>query len=227
MMEDAIMELPVCCELDGESLTLYPVTLGQAYLISRHREGMADNFKEITSRSDTGTAPLDYRMTIARIVAIASSRSKEQIIDTKRIHERAEWLNESLDDDDLFQLYDIVMAYLGDAERFIEESGLSFDRKRLTKIAKYKEDEGTFSFGGRTPYGSIIDRACARYGWTLDYVVWGISLTNLEMLLADEPSSVFLSKEDRKKIGISADREIIRADDPANSERIRKMLKGN
>lgn len=219
------MELPVCCELDGEALALYPITLGQAYLISRHREGMADNFKEIISRPDTGTTPLDYRMTIARIVAIASSQGKDHIIDTKRIRERAEWLNGSLDDDDLFRLYDIIMASLGDAERFIEESGLSFDRKRLAKIAKYKETEGTFSFGGRTPYGSIIDRACERYGWTLDYVVWGISLTNLEMLLADEPSSVFLSKEDRKKIGISADREIIRADDPVNSERIRKMFK--
>lgn len=226
MMEDAIMEMPIGFEVGGVHYFLYPVTLGTAYLIAREREGMAYNLKEIFNVVSENER-LDYRRSLCRIVAIQTLGEKSKIFDSAALSERTDILYQSLDDEGLFALYDMIMASLEDAANFIKHSGLDHDKKKMAKIAKYKEDGGNFSFGARTAYGSIIAPACEKFGWTLDYVVWGIGYTNLKMMLADAPTSLYLSKEDRKKLRISSDREILDANDPANIERIRQILKGN
>lgn len=226
MMEDSIMEMPIGFEVEGVHYFLYPVTLGTAYLISREREGMAENLKEIFNEASEKVKE-DYRKSLCRIVAIQTFNKKEDILDFRTLSVRTNSFYQSLDDDGLFQLYDMIMASFDDSSIFIKQSGLDYDKKKLDKIANYKADGGNFFFGARTPYGSIIGPACEKFGWTLDYVVWGIGYTNLKMLLADAQVSVYLSKEDRKKLKISPDREIIDANNPANIERIRQILKGN
>lgn len=226
MMEDSIMGLPISFDIDGEQFELRPVSLGQAYLISRYREGMADNLRVLADKTDTGKR-LDYRKAIAHIVAIATFSKKRDILSSECLNARADFFDANLDDDDLFKLYDIVIASLGDTERFIKASGLDYDRQTLARIARHKADDGNISFGGRTAYGSIISPACEKYGWTLDYVVWGISLTNLEMLLADAQSSCYLSKEDRKQMRVSTDRDVIDMSNPKNNALLVKMIKGN
>lgn len=220
------MEMPIGFEVGGVHYFLYPVTLGTAYLISREREGMAENLKELFN-SASESERLDYRMSLCRIVAMQTFSKKEEIVDLRLLSERTNSFYTLMDNEGLFRLYDMIMASFDDASLFIKHSGLEYDKKKLEKIARHKEDVGNFSFGARTVYGSIIGPACEKFGWTMDYVVWGIGYTNLKMLLADAQTSVYLSKEDRKKLRISADREIIDANDPANLERMRQIIKGN
>lgn len=226
MMEDSIMEMPIGFEVGGVDLFLYPVTLGRAYLISREREGMADNLIEAFAAASHETRE-NYRRSICRIVAIQTLRTKEEIFNSSILNERIEFLYSNADDRGLFSLYDIIMASMEDSKAFITYSGLNYDKQQLSKIAKEKASDGNISFGARTPYGSFIAPACEKFGWSMEYVVWGISLTNLEMLLADAATSVYLSKDERKKLKISTDRTIIDAGDPANRERIKQILRGN
>lgn len=226
MMEDSIMEMPIGFEVGGVDLFLYPVTLGRAYLVSREREGMADNLIEAFAAASLETRE-NYRRSICRIVAIQTLRTKEEIFNSSILNERIEFLYSNADDRGLFSLYDIIMASMEDSKVFITYSGLNHDKKQLSKIAKEKASDGNISFGARTPYGSFIAPACEKFGWSMEYVVWGISLTNLEMLLADAATSVYLSKDERKHLKISTDRTIIDAGDPANRERIRQILRGN
>lgn len=219
------MEMPIGFEVEGVHYFLYPVTLGTAYLISREREGMAENLKDVFFNS-TESEKVDYRKSLCRIVAIQTFNKKEDILDFRTLSLRTNSLYQSLDDEGLFKLYDMIMESFDDSSLFIKHSGLDYDKKKLEKIAKHKEDGGNFSFGGRTAYGAIIAPACEKFGWTLDYVVWGIGYTNLKMLLADAQVSVYLSKDDRKKLRISPDREVIDANDPKNIERIKQILKG-
>lgn len=220
------MEMPIGFEVEGVHYFLYPVTLGTAYLISREREGMAENLIEAFALASQEVRE-NYRKSLCRIVAIQTFNKKEDILDFKTLSERTNSFYHSLDDDGLFKLYDMIIDSFDDASFFIKQSGLGYDKQKLDKIAKYKADGGNYSFGARTAYGSIIGPACAKFGWSLDYVVWGIGYTNLQMLLADEHVSVYLNKEDRKKLRISPDREIIDANDPTNIKRIRQILKGN
>lgn len=223
LVEDAVMEVPVGIEVGGEHMFLYPVTLGRAYLISRERAGMASGLKDM---KESGKMCVDYRRSICRVVAIQTLREKEDIFDAGILANRVSFLFDNLSDDELFSLYDIVIESMGDSERFIKESGIVYDRRRLEKVMRKKSESGSVSFLARTVYGKTLDPACERYGWTLDYVVWGISLTNLEMMLADAGVSIYLSPKERKGLSISTDREIIDAGNPANRERIREILKG-
>jgi hypothetical protein len=52
-----------------------------------------------------------------------------------------------------------------------------------------------------------------KYGWTLDYILWGISFLNLHMMLADCISTYYDSKsKDKEEV------RVINADDPQNYE---------
>ena len=226
MIEDSIMEIPIGFEVGGVDLFLYPVTLGRAYLISREREGMAGNLAEAFKEATTEVRD-NYRRSICRIVAIQTLRTKEEILDITALNERTDFLYQNTDVDGLFALYDMIMASLQDSKLFIKSYGLDYDKKTLAKIAKMKADGGNISFGAKTAYGSFIAPACEKFGWTLEYVVWGVSLTNLEMLLADASTSVYLTKDERKKLKISTDRNMIDAGDPANKAKIKQILKGD
>ena len=226
MMEDTIMEMPIGFEVGGVDFFLYPVTLGRAYLITREREGMADNLIDAIASASEEVRE-NYRKSISRIVAIQTLRSKDEIFDYKVLNERTEYIYQNADDKGLCGLYDMIMASMEDASVFIKAYGLDYDKRDLAKIAKIKSDGGNISFGAKTAYGSFIGSACEKFGWTMEYVVWGISLTNLEMLLADASTSVYLTKDERRKLKISTDRTVIDAGDPANKEKIRQILKGN
>lgn len=226
MMEDSIMEMPIGFEVGGVNLFLYPITLGRAYLISREKEGMADNLVNVFASASEKVRE-NYRRSICRIVAIQTLRTKEEIFDCDTLDNRIDFLYREADDNGLCCLYDIIMASLEDSQLYIKSYGLDYDKKDLSKIARLKADGGNISFGAKTAYGSFIAPACEKFGWSMEYVVWGIGLTNLEMLLADASTSVYLSKDERKKLKISTDRTIIDAGNPANKERIRQILKNN
>jgi len=81
----------------------------------------------------------------------------------------------------------------------------------------------SITFGGKRIYGLLIDFACQRYGWTMDYVLLGISYVNLNMLFVDAITTVYLNDEERKKLG-RGDGRMANADDPKNRGLIRKMI---
>lgn len=72
----------------------------------------------------------------------------------------------------------------------------------MKRVVAVKEDTNTYQFGGVSIYGSIIDSACERYGWSFDYVVWEISYTNLQLMLKDSVKSVYLTDEEAKRCAI-------------------------
>lgn len=87
------------------------------------------------------------------------------------------------------------------------------EAKRMAKVNAAKKSNNQFIFGGKTIWGSLIDAACERYGWTFDYVVWGISYNNLTLMLKDKVTSIYLSDEEMKKAHIAgANEKVINGD---------------
>lgn len=39
--------------------------------------------------------------------------------------------------------------------------------------------------------------ACSRYGWTFHYAMWEISLVNLQMMLADQITVLYIDKNSK------------------------------
>lgn len=100
---------------------------------------------------------------------------------------------------------------------FIKHIGLDEEQKNFQKVMKVKAkgDKNSFSFGGLSLYGSLVDVAMERWKMTKRQVVWEIDYTSLRILMTDKVNSVYVSDEERKKIRIAKDRTKVNGDDRA------------
>lgn len=220
---DAIIERPIQFVIDGERFSLYPPTLGKIYVLNGAIE-KAGITKPVFRDSYTETLRICSvnREPVGRILAISTFREKEDLMDEYSVNQRARFFTDKLSTEELAKLFSMAMSY-DNAEVFEKYYGLDREQMLRQRIMREKGKDGSISFGGLTPWGGIIDFACKRYGWTLDYVLWGISFTNLQMLMADAITSVYLTKEERKRLNIPDDTTFINADDAGNIDRIKSM----
>lgn len=223
-LTDAVIERPVVFSVGKEKFSIYPASLGKMFLVSRILDSMKVSQKNLSEDPFSEAVRLcKYRREgVIRLIAFYTVKDKDDHFNIELIDGRCSVLS-SLDDNNLATLLVVVLTQ-DCSDRFIKEYGIDKEKQLVQKIVKYKQDKGNLSFGGKTVYGTLIDSACERYGWSLEYVVWGISYTNLRMITADSVVSMYLSKEDMKKLHISADREVINASDPKNFEKIKAML---
>lgn len=221
---DTIMERPIGFKIGSRRFFLYRPTLGKIYLLSRWIKKLEANIDVLSINPYIETLRLceEKRDIVCRIIAYHSLRKKKDILDEEIVYSRQSFFAKKLDDEELAQLLVIVSTW-DETELYMRYLGLDKERIMKERIAKYKNDGNNISFGGQSSYGSLIDFACSRYGWSIDYVVWGISYANIKMLIADSATSVYLTKEEQRKLNISNDREVISGDDPSNIEKIKSM----
>ena len=222
---DAIMEKPIGFHIGNRHFCLYPPSLGKTYLLSRLIDGLSIN-KDILKENpflESLRLCKDKKDIVCRIISYHTFRRKRDILDEVKVSSRAMIFEKELDDKELANLF-IATTLWDNASTYIKLFGLDKEQMLRKKIAKLKEKSGgNVSFGGLSTYGALIDFACQRYGWTMEYVVWGISYLNLQMLMADAVTSIYLSKEEMKKLRIPQDRTFINGDDPSSMDRIKTM----
>lgn len=226
-MAEAILDIPYSFAVDGKEYRIYPETLGKAIRMKTYIDELG-----ITDVSDIAKASvlayLSNPMAAARVVAISTLDRPEDIKSRSRVDERAQELLDAADGEDLAKLLAVCLQRGRQAERLMEGTGIIAEQERRSRVQAAKNHRNTYLFGGKTIYGQLIDVACERYGWTMDYVMWGISYTNLQMLLADQYTSLFLTDDEAKYCSEpSQGDDVIAADDPANAELIREMFKTN
>jgi hypothetical protein len=74
----------------------------------------------------------------------------------------------------------------------------AIDADNAIKRSLSKRDDKTHKVvGGNSPWGAILDMACSRYGWTFHYAMWEISLVNLQMMLADQITVLYIDKNSK------------------------------
>lgn len=156
-----------------------------------------------------------------QLIAYHTFQNKTHLLDKRCISRRAKELHNWCDKDDLATLLITILSdnKLND---IIKELELDKESDRMAKINHAKDSKNQFIFGGRTVWGSLIDAACERYGWTYDYVVWGISYNNLTLMMKDKITSIYLSDEERKKAHIPSPAEKIYSGD--NKEDIMALI---
>ena len=222
---DAIMEKPIGFHIGNRHFCLYPPSLGKTYLLLRLNEVLCFN-KEILKENpflESLRLCKEKKNIICRAISYHTFKRKIDILDEVKISSRASIFEKELNNEELANLF-IATTCWDNANTYIKYFGLDREQILRKKIAKLKEKNGScISFGGLSTYGALIDFACQRYGWTMDYVVWGISYVNLQMLMADSITSIHLSKEEIKKLHISTDRNFINGDDLSSLDKIKAM----
>ena len=216
-ISDALIERPIGFSVGRKHFSVYPATLGKLQLISRLIEASGLNDK--STMKDVLIKAKTERDNLLRLISYSTLPGAE-CLDELVVKSRIRDLRK-IDDVDLASLL-LTIICNDKTQRIIKQYGIDIESDNMKKVLRVKKDKNTFNFGGKSIWGAIIDAACERYGWSYQYVLWGISYTNLQLLLADQVKSVFLTDAERKLVHISQDREVINADNP---EEINEFIK--
>lgn len=224
-VSDAITEKPIRFGVGKRKFSVYPPTLGKMQILKNLYFAINVNAELLAANPLAETLRIckECPNVVCQIIAYSTFNDKESMQDTDKVLQRAKLLEDNATVEDLATILSIILSS-DKTEEFIKYFGIDADKEQKMKISRVKGGGNSLTFGGKSIYGSLIDFACQRYGWTMDYVLWGISYVNLNMLFADAITTVYLSDEERKKLNIFDNSEVINADDPKNKELMRRML---
>lgn len=214
-ISDTLIERPVSFCYKHKRYSLYPLSLGKIQLCSRLIEALG--FDKVSTDKDLYRLALkaaknDQEKSIRLIsyltlpgnLCLNESEVQGRIKKFSRIKEK-----------DLASLL-VLFLTQDKTEAIMREFKIDDESKRLSEVLKVKaesKENGSLSFGGKSIWGTLIDSACERYGWTYQYVLWGISFSALQLLLSDHIKTIFLTEEERKRAPRLATNTIINASD--------------
>lgn len=236
-LSDAIMERPYSFSVDykkgkttmSKRFYLYPMTLGKMFLFQRMISSLQINQRNLEIASSVEALRLvnSKKDACLSIITYGTCKDKYEVFDMDFVEKRKDFFSRNLSVEDMATLL-LILLTQDKTSQFIKHIGLDKEQDRLSTVmnVKNKENRNNVTFGGLSQYGTLIDSACERYGWTKDYVVWGIDYSSLRLMLADKITSVYLSDDELKKVprwAITSNSAKIKADDPKNKELIKSM----
>ena len=224
---DTIIERPHGFKVGGRQFYLYPITLGKSYLLSRQIENLGINKTLLNTNPYVEILRLAYekKNDSLRIIVYHTLNGKE-VFDNTLVEERMSFFSDNLNAEDIAQLLITCLTQDNIAE-YQKHFKIDKEKKDQARVMSCKEDNrNVYTFGGKSIYGTLIDYFAQRYGWTMDYILWGISYNNLQMLMSDAVTTIHLTDKEAKKCRVSRDRNIINGDDANNAEKIKKLFGG-
>ncbi len=219
---DILLERRHEIEVEGRRFTLYPPSLGVTLMLKGGLELLGLDMAIDPVVAVISAVERD-RLQCCRLVALWSCKGRDEAMESGLIEERASYLESRVESSELTTLL-IELLSSTQVDDFLESSGIAREVERLRQVSSYKKND-TPTFGGKTLFGQQIDVVLQRYGWTLEYMVWGVSYAALTVLLADRVTQLILSEEERKRVPLHLlDGDVIDGDDPSNAQRIAEMF---
>lgn len=223
---DAIMERPYSFTIDERHFFMYQPTLGHLYLVQPILSGLGVDSLSLTANPYTEALRLCMTDSerVCRIIAYLTLKRPSQLFKDRVVKERMDFLREKLSVEDMAQLLILALSF-DKTQEFMEHLGIDKEQRDKEKVMKAKEDNGnTYTFGGKSTYGTLLASACSQLGLTPKQAVWDISYVNLKMMLADNITSVYLTDEEKKRCRIPNDRTFISGDSKDNMDKIIAMF---
>ena len=211
----ALIQKPIVFKLNGKRYEVYPFSLGKMQVLGWY---MAE-----LDLTGIDYAPYEtlYRICqtrkgdVCKIISICTMNDKGSLIDDSVIAKRAERF-EKAGIEDLATCLALIFS-MPTPDMFFAHFGIDKDIRDKEEVNRIKSSKGTVVFGGKSIWGALLDTACAKYGWSIEYILWDISYMNLQMMITDSLSSVYLTDDEQKKIGTLPSEY---ADDPENAAKI-------
>lgn len=228
-LEMILLEKPLCLKIGSKRFRLYQPTLGKLMLQQGMLEEITgDGYEEGLENEMIRTLVMveRHREKVCELLALYSFRDSKDCLDPYRIEDRAAEFSE-LETSELATILTALLA-MPSAGRLMREMGIDKENERKKTILQAKDTKGSVVCGGATLYGGVIDHVMQRYGWSLQYTLWGISAANLQLLTSDEQVSLYLTEDEQKNIPqqVIAGRDAIDASDPKNMAKIVDLLSG-
>lgn len=224
-----LLEKPLCLKIGSKRFRLYQPSLGKLMLQTSLLESITRDDGEDVKNGVLKTLVMveRHRRDVCELLALYSFKDSKDCLDPFRTADRAQEF-ESLSTGELATLLTALMS-MPTAAKLMEELGIDKENERKKMVLDAKDTKGSVTCGGASLYGGVIDHVMQRYGWSLQYVLWGISAANLQLLTSDEQVSTYLTDDERKKVPshIIAGKSAIDASDPKNAGLVRGLLNQN
>lgn len=218
LIADSVIGRQIEFSLGGRRFCIYPFTLGKTIVLNRLLKDVElnDQILAVNPFVEALRIAEQARDIACRLIAYMTCNGKDEVMNSELVNERAKLFAEGMDNEDIATL---LLHYMTSdrTDQFAKHIGLDKDAERKSKVmsAKSEGDKNNYTFGGLSIFGTLIDWAAERYGWTKDYIVWGIDYTSLKMMQADAISSIYVTDDERKRLHISNDRNRVNGDDKA------------
>lgn len=219
-----LTDMPLGAKVGEKQFFLYPQSLGCLYLTAQIIEKLEinqDNLK-VNAFMEALRLTETHFDECCHLIAYRTLQSKSELLNPCIVNKRKQEIAEACEKDDIATILIVILSD-NNLEELTQELGLDKEAQRMAKVNQAKDMKNQFVFGGKTIWGTVIDAACERYGWTYDYVVWGISYCNLMLMMRDKVTSIYLSDEERKKAHIPMANEKVY--DGNNKEDIMRMVR--
>lgn len=206
---DALIEMPIEYSINGHMYYLYPPSLGSTILLNKTLSKSFEDKKDI----------------VVEMLAICSFEDRAMARYPSVLKKRIEEIKQA-DIEELMPIYMMFGEWTQDQDTFVKHFHLDKEQKYMKRAHEAKDkNSGSLIFNGKSVYGTLIDVACERYGWSMEYVIWGISMLNLNMLMTDKVVNVFLTKDESRKAAIPQNREVLKIDKNTDIKQILAHLK--
>lgn len=217
-LADVVMNRPREFFIGKQRFCLWSPSLGQSMLIQRHL--MTLKIDEAIVKANPSLEALrlvtNSRKEVCNIIAVYTFHQYSEFCQSKLIAKRAKFFVKNLTDEELAQLLMLIFSEPR-VDEYFKFSGIADEQEKQAKISRVKNEGGhALSLGGKTIFGTLIVPACEKLHLTPHQVTWDIPLINLQFLLADAVTSVYMSEEELKKCKITDNKNFIDADNPAN-----------
>ena len=201
---DTIIDRPKGFSVGRRHFYLYPLTLGKMHLQKRVIDNLDLNMEllHVNPYAEALRLVSENKEDCCLLLAYHTLQTKKEILNNRSVTIRKNVFLKEMDSEDIATL---LLSCLTEDKTaiLIQHFGIDKELERMSEVMKAKNNSNSFSFGGKSIYGTMIDAACERYKWTYDYVVWEISYTNLQLMLKDSIKSVYLTDDEMKKAHIN------------------------
>lgn len=203
LIADALIGRPYTFVIKDTYLHIYQATLGVKILSQKIINTLGINQTLLKKNSNIEVLRLvhEKKEECLTLISYYTCKNKEEIFNHELLEKRKAHIRD-LSDAELASLM-IVILSSDKTDIYIHELGIDKEQDKLSQASKIKKSKNNISFGGLSMFGTLLDMACERYGWTKEYVVWGIDYTSLRLMLADRVNDLYFSDEELNKLPAS------------------------
>lgn len=201
---DTIIDRPKGFTAGRRHFLLYPPTLFIVYLTERIVKMLEiDNANlKYNPYAEALRIVHAHKGDVCLLVAYYALHTKEKCYSKKTVKEYCNYFSANIDDTDLASLLIICLTW-DKTNEIAQYYKIDKEIERMNDVNAVKDTKNTFTFGGKSPYGTLIASACEKFHWTYDYTVFGISFANLQLMLKDCVKTTYLSEDEAKKLHIN------------------------
>lgn len=208
---DMITERPHNFKFSGRSFSIRPITLGKTLLLSRYNALLFSVFSK-KRKKDIQKVLLDLceeqRKIVNQIIAIYITSNSQSLFDDEYMSELTKFIDTEMSD---VQKCTLLQLYYEEKpiSHFTKLMHIDEEKEKQKKALKAKDPSTSLQVGGASILGNLIDVACERYGWSYQYVLWGISYNALRVMMSDIIQTIYLTDKERARAHINDDGRIL------------------